>query len=314
MQDLQKLERNGSQIEELEAFVAVAQTGSFTAAAVALERDASVISKRVKQLETRLSTPLVSRTTRRVMLTEAGELYLHRVSAILEELKNANREVADLAASPRGLLRVSLPNTFGRRWIAPLIPGFLDRYPEIRIDARFSDRFVDVVAEGFDVTVRLGLMGDSSLTVKKVASYRNVLVASPTYIAERGQPSGPEDLVNHSCLGFLSHASWPDWSLISENRPIQIRPHGSLVTDNSELLLEAAVQGAGIILAPDWLVGPDLRSKRLTELLTGAAGPAEYGVYIVRPPGRLVSAKTKVFSDEIGRAFRSGWGLGQKER
>ncbi|APG94596.1 transcriptional regulator, LysR family (plasmid) [Sinorhizobium americanum] len=304
---MQQSDRSSSQIEELEAFVAVAQLGSFAKAAQALERDASVISKRVKQLEQRLATPLFSRTTRRVVLTEVGEIYFSRVRTILDELRDANRQVGDLAATPQGLLRISLPQTFGRRWISPLLPKFLSRYPDIRIDARFTDRFVDVVAEGFDATVRLGLMLDSTLKTRKVGTYRNVLAASPTYLERRGYPSDPDELQEHSCLGFLSHASWPDWPLTRGGVRKSIRPKGALVADNSEALLEAALQGAGIILAPDWLVGPEIRAGKLAEILAGWAGPSDYGVFIVLPPGRMVPAKTRAFIEEIARAIKSNW-------
>ncbi|MFK0382356.1 LysR family transcriptional regulator [Agrobacterium sp. NPDC090273] len=305
MQNLQQFDIEGFQIEELQAFVAVVQTMSFAAAAKALQKDASVISKRIKSLEQRLQTPLFVRTTRRVGVTEAGELYYHRIETILGELLSAGREITDLAARPQGLLRISLPNTFGRRRISTLLPQFMKMYPDLRIDARFTDRFVDVVAEGYDVTIRLGKMSDSSLTARKVASYRNVLAASPNYLNERGRPQHPDDLKAHACLGFVSHASWPDWPLRKGGLSETVRPTGPLVTDNSELVLEAALQDAGIILAPDWLIGMHLDSGTLEEILPGWAGPSDFGVYIVLPPGRMIPAKTRAFIDYVSDAFAS---------
>lgn len=297
----------GSQLEELEAFLSVGQLGSFAAAATHLQRDASVISRRVRQLEMRLETTLFSRTTRRVVLTEAGELYFHRVQTIMDELRDANREVGNLSRQPQGLLRLSLPLTFGRLWIAPLLPGFLGRYPDIHIDARFTDRFVDLLAEGYDATIRLGSMTDSTLTVRKIATYRNILVAAPSYLAGRGTPGTPSELEHHSCLGFLSHASWPDWPLSRNGVLHTVRPKGTMVADNSEVLLEAAIQGAGIILAPNWLAGPSLQAGKLVEILHGWAGESDHPVNIVLPPGRMVPAKTRAFISEMSKSIRSTW-------
>jgi DNA-binding transcriptional LysR family regulator len=299
------LERGG--LELLAAFVAVADTGSFTSAAKKLGRDASIISRRVSQLEQQLGVSLLSRTTRRVALTEVGSRYYVRVQGILEELSNASREASDVAASPQGLLRVSVPVTFGRQWIAPLLPQFLKRHPQIRIDARFSDRMVDVVAEGFDIAIRVGRLRDSSLKARKIATFRNLLVAAPTYIAMRGKPRTPEDLKNHDCIGFTGYAGWPDWPLVKAGKRKTVRPHGPLIADNSEVVLAAAVAGAGITFTADWLAGPAMREGKLVEVLPGWGGKGEGGVYVVLPPGRLVPTKTRIFVDEISKSIKAGW-------
>ena len=303
MQEL--LEQGG--LERLAAFVAVADTGSFTEAAKRLGRDASIVSRRVSQLEQQLGVRLLSRTTRRVMLTEVGSVYHRRVQGILDELANASREASDVAASPQGLLRVSAPVTFGRQWIAPLLPSFLARYPQIRMDARFSDRFVDVVAEGFDVAIRVGRLRDSSLTSRQIASYRNLLVAAPTYLKEHGRPKTPSDLENHACIGFTGYASWPDWPLAKGKRRETIRPQGPFVADNSEVVLMAVIAGSGITFTADWLAGPALREGKLVEVLPGWGGKGEGGVYAILPPGRLIPAKTRLFVDEIAQSIKAGW-------
>lgn len=303
MQEL--LERSG--LELLAAFVAVADTGSFTEAAKKLERDASLISRRVSQLEQQLGVRLLARTTRRVALTEVGATYHRRIQGILDELANASREASDVAASPQGLLRVSLPVTFGRQWIAPLLPHFLSRHPNIRIDARFSDRFVDVVTEGFDVAVRVGRMNDSSLTARQIASYRKLLVAAPGYLKVHGTPKKPSDLENHACIGFSGYASWPDWPLSKGNKEVTVRPRCQLVADNFEAVMTAVIAGAGITFTADWLAGPAMREGKLVEVLPGWGGKGEGGVYAVLPPGRLIPAKTRLFVDEIAAAIKSGW-------
>lgn len=300
------LDRGG--FDQLVAFVAVAESGSFTKAAKKLGRDASVISRRIGLLEERLGVRLLSRTTRRVILTEIGALYHRRVQTLLEELASASQEASDSAGSPRGLLRVSLPVTFGRHWIAPMFPRFLTQHPQIRIDARFTDRMVDVVAEGFDVAIRVGMvLRDSSLTARRLASYKNLLVASPAYLAANGKPRTPNDLLKHSCLGFTGHAAWPDWALARAGKRKTVRPTGSLVADNSESLLMAALHGLGIMLAPDWLAGPGLREGKLVQVLPGWSGKGDGGVYAIMPPGHLVPSKTRLFVDEVSKSITSGW-------
>lgn len=308
MQAVQQLRELGG-LDELAAFVTVAEAGSFAAAAKLLGRDASVLSRRVSQLEERLGVRLLSRTTRRVALTEVGAVYCRRVQGLLEELASASREASDSAAAPQGLLRVSLPVSFGRQWVAPLLPGFLARHPRIRIDLRLTDRFVDVVAEGFDVAIRVaaGPQRDSSLTTRRIASYRNLLVAAPGYLAARGAPRTPADLLRHACLGFTGYAAWPDWPLIKDGRRETIRPACSLVADHSEALLAAAIGGAGITFTSHWLAGPALRAGTLVEVLPGWEGTERGGVYAILPPGRLVPTKSRLFVDEVAGAIRAGW-------
>lgn len=303
MQEL--LEQGG--LERLAAFVAVADTGSFTGAATKLGRDASIISRRVSQLEDLLGVRLLSRTTRRVLLTEVGALYHRRVQGILGELADASREASDVAATPQGILRVSVPVTFGRQWIAPLLPSFLARHPAIRIDVRFSDRLVDIVADGLDVAIRVGRLRDSSLTSRQIASYRNLLVAAPGYLKAHGKPRTPADLKAHACISFSGYTSWPDWPLRKGARRVTVRPNGPLVADNSEAVLMAAIAGAGITYTADWLAGPALRDGKLVEVLPGWGGKGEGGVYAILPPGRLVPAKTRLFVDEIAHSIKAGW-------
>lgn len=296
-------------LEELTTFVAVAEAGSFVEAAKALGRDASVLSRRVSQLEQRLGVRLLSRTTRRVALTEVGATYCQRIQGLLEELASASREASDKAASPQGLVRVSLPLTFGRQWVTPMLPAFLARHPQIRLDLRLTDRFVDLVAEGFDVSIRVaaGKPRDSSLTTRKIASYRNLLVAAPSYLAAHGTPQTPADLVNHACLGFTGYSAWPDWPLMKGGKHHTVRPTCCLVADHSEVLLMAAIDGAGVTFTAAWLAGPALREGTLVEVLSGWGGKEDGGVYAVMPPGRLVPTKTRLFVDEVAQSIKAGW-------
>ncbi|WP_246174478.1 LysR family transcriptional regulator [Bradyrhizobium paxllaeri] len=306
VQIMQELSEHGS-LEELTAFVAVGEAGNFAGAAKQIGRDASVISRRVSQLEQRLGVRLLSRTTRRVSLTEVGALYFRRVQALLGELVSATTEASDFAASPQGVLKISLPVTFGRHWIAPSFAPFLAQHPQIRIDAHFTDRIVDVVADGFDVAIRVGVLSDSSLTAKRMASYRNILIAAPSYLEAHGRPRTPADLKDHACLGFPSHPYWPDWMLTREGQRKTVRPNCNLVADNSEVIFMAALEGAGIALLPDWLVGPSVKARKLVQVLPGWTGRGEGGVYAVLPPGRLVPTKTRLFVDAISASIKAGW-------
>jgi DNA-binding transcriptional LysR family regulator len=299
---MQELNRGG--LEEIEAFVAVAELGGFAAAAKKIERDASVISRRISQLEARLGVRLLVRTTRRVAVTEAGESYLKRVQVILEELSAANSEVTERATAPQGLLRVSAPVTFGRLWLAPLIAGFLRQYEHIRVDLRFSDRIVDLVAEGFDVAIRVGVLPSSSLQSRRIGGHRMLLAASPNYLRTAGTPKRPDDLPNFACVGFTGNSSWPDWRLQYGAKRKLVRPVCRFVTDNSEAALAAAVDGAGIVLAPDWLVGTSLHEGKLIEILSGWTVKGDGGVYTVLPPGRLIPKKSRAFVDYLTMALK----------
>ncbi|MFT3691281.1 LysR substrate-binding domain-containing protein [Paenirhodobacter sp.] len=294
-------------IEELRTFIAVADFGSFAEAARHMGRDTSVLSRRINALERRLGVRLLARTTRAVVLTEAGEQYHRRVQTILEELEAASRDVSDIAVTPRGLLRVSMPLAFGRRWIAPLLPGFAADFPEIRVDVRFSDRHVDPVPEGFDLTLRVGQLADSACIARRIGTYRTMLVAAPAYLAARGVPERPEDLGEHACLCFTGHVTWPRWPLSKGGRRVMVEPKGPIISDSAEILVDAAVAGAGIILAPDWHVIDHLRRGELVELLPGWSAANDGPINVILPPGRIVPAKVRVFIDRAAEHLREGW-------
>ncbi|MBC7801423.1 MAG: LysR family transcriptional regulator [Gemmatimonadaceae bacterium] len=294
---------DGSRLEEIGAFAAVAESGSFAAAAKRLGRDASVLSRRVAALEIRLGIRLLARTTRRMALTEAGSAYLRRVQALLAELAAADAEAADRAAAPRGMLRLALPAAFGRMWVAPLLPGFLAAHPAIRVEVQHSDRYVDLVANGIDAAIRVGTLPDSGLVARRLAPFRRLLCASPAYLSARGTPNTPEGLARHACLGFTGHRIGPDWPLRRGSERVTVRTSGPLMSDDGEALAAAAVGGAGIMLAADWLIGRELADGRLVEVLPGWSEGDSGGVHAVLPPGRLVPAKTRVFVDWVAAAF-----------
>jgi len=294
-------------IEELTAFVAVVENHGFAGAGRALGRDATVISRRIRQLETRLGTCLLARTTRHVALTEAGEFFFKRVKGLLDELNNARLEVSERAATPRGSLKISLPVTFGRRWLVPRLRSFITRYPDIHLDIRFSDRQVDIVAEGFDLAVRVGKLTDSSLVSRGIARFRYQLFASAAYIKAHGRPESPHQLISHSCLGFVNHADWPDWVLTDGSQKSIIRPYGPLQADNAEVLLQATADGLGIALIPVWLTLEEASRGNLVRILPEWQSIDEGSLHALMPPGRLVPAKTRAFIEFMVDSIESDW-------
>jgi DNA-binding transcriptional LysR family regulator len=229
-----------------------------------------------------------------------------RGDRLATELHRAERDVSRLPIALEALAALTARPPAGARVVRPC---FLARHPQIRIDLRLTDRFVDVVAEGIDVSIRVSSseQRDSSLTIRKIASYRNLLVASPGYLSAHGTPRKPAELMQHACLGFTGYAAWPDWPLTKDGKRHTVRPNCALVADHSEVLLMAAIEGAGITFTADWLAGPALRAGRLIEVLPGWGGKRSGGVYAVLPPGRLVPTKTRLFVDEVAEAIKAGW-------
>lgn len=292
-------------LAEIEAFVAVAEAGGFAAAAKRIGRDASIMSRRVGQLEALLGVRLFVRTTRRVALTEVGEAYLKRVQIVLEELSAADLEASERAVAPRGLVRITAPISFGRLWLAPLVAGFLAQHDNIRVDLRLSDSVVDLVAEGFDVAVRVGVLASSSLQARKLANHKMRLVAAPRYFKARGCPATPEDVAQHDCVGFTGNSFWPDWPLHEGSRRKLVKPAYKFITDNSEAAVQGLVDGIGLGLAPDWMVGPAIHTGVLKEVLESWTVKGDGGVYAVMPPGKLIPGKTRAFVEYLAAQLKA---------
>jgi DNA-binding transcriptional LysR family regulator len=292
-------------LSDMATFAAIAEARSLSGAAARLGRDATIISKRLRALETRLGVRLIDRTTRSVSLTEAGADFLTHVRAILSAVEEAEREAtAHAEGRPRGTLRLALPGTFGRMWLAPMLPTFLAQYPEVRIEAEFSNRFVDLVAENFDLAVRLGALADSRLVARKIGDRRRLLCAAPSYLERRGAPQTPEALVDHPCLGFTGFATYPVWHMTNKaGRKARVQVSGPLVSDDAEVLVEAAVQGLGLMMCTDWLVGRELGDGRLVPILQDWTLTDEGAIYLVTPPASGQAAKTRAFAEWIVRRF-----------
>jgi DNA-binding transcriptional LysR family regulator len=296
---------DGAHLAELVAFVALLKHGSFIRAARHLTRDATVVSRRVRALEERLGVRLVERSTRRVAPTEAGRTLFERTHGLLDQLAEAEGEASSHAGiEPRGTLKVALPGSFGRMWVGPSLAVFLTRYPQLKVEAAFSNRFVDLIGEGFDVAVRLGVLEDSGLVARKVGDRRRLLCVAPDYLERYGAPTHPRELAERPCLAFKGFPAHPVWNLVStKGERVSVRVTGPLVSDDAEVLVSCAVSGSGIMLTTDWLVGRELADGRLVPVLPEWTMEERGGIYVVVPSNRFLSAKVRAFSDWIAALF-----------
>lgn len=290
-------------INEMEIFVRVVQAKSFSAAARALDLSPSAVSKQIGRLEDRLGARLLNRTTRQLSLTEVGQAFFARAERIIADIAEAERAVGDLHTEPRGLLRVNAPVAFGRLHVAPLLPRFLEAFPEISIELTVNDRFVDLVEEGVDLALRIGELADSSLIAKRLAPNRRVVCAAPAYLKARGMPAHPGELKRHNCMTYTYRTNRHDWRLEKDGQTEQVTVSGNLETNYAEVLMSAALAGSGIVLLPMWLAGPQLASGELVEVLP-AWRAQDSAIYAVYPHARHLSPKVRVFVDfltaEIG--------------
>ena len=294
------------QIDELTALLAVAHEGSFVKAGRRLHRHATIISKRIASLEARLGVRLVERTTRQIRLTDAGRRLADKTESAVDSLHNAELEASDGAENLRGKLRLAFPATMGRLWLAPILPEFLKMYPALKVEVFYSEQYVDLVGEGFDAAIRIGVLQDSRLKARKLWHQRRVLGASPEYVAKHGLPGEPEDLIHHNCLGFPALATFPEWQLSNGDRVESIITRSSLLSNDSIALLEAARQGIGILGAGDWLMAKDFAQGSLVPVLPSWSFDASGGIYLVRPSSNFAPARTEAFIEWMVGRFQNG--------
>ncbi|WP_144157368.1 LysR family transcriptional regulator [Paraburkholderia sp. BCC1885] len=289
--------------DQNEALLAVLETGSFSAAGRRLGRDGSVVSRRVAALEARLGIRLLERSTRRVAATEAGARFRDRIREAMDMVRRAEDEVRAMSSSPTGLLRLSLPVEFGRLWIAPRLPEFLARHPGVRIDASYSDRYVDLIAEEFDVGVRIGELKDSRLVARRLAITRRLICAAPAYLDARPSLNEADDLSQHECISFTRLATHPVWHLHRDGKNRAISVGGRLQMDDARAVVQAALAGMGVIMATDWLVGRELAEGRLVQVLTDWEVRGETGVSVIRASVKHEPAKTRAFVEWVAELF-----------
>jgi DNA-binding transcriptional LysR family regulator len=284
-------------LTEIAIFVKVVELSSFTAAADALEMSQPVVSKAVTRLEEKLGARLLNRTTRRLSLTEAGAELYRRSARALAEIEDAELEVARFQTEPRGTLRVSAPTSFSILHLGPALQAFTERFPGVSVEMHLDDRQVDLVEEGYDLAIRIARLQDSNLIARKLAPCRQVLCASPSYLAKRGVPERPEDLLEHSCIVYSLVSTPREWRLIDSNGETSVVPiNGALTSNNGLLNRSAAIAGAGIVLLPAFYIGEELRSGQLKAVLTEFK-LAELAIYAVYPERRNLTPKVRAFVD-----------------
>jgi DNA-binding transcriptional LysR family regulator len=287
-------------LDGIAAFARVVDSGSFSAAAQRLRISKSAVSAHVQRLEERLGIRLLNRTTRRLSLTEAGAAYYRHCARILAEAEAAEQVASALQREPRGTLRMTAPDSFGCMHVAPAVPAFLKRYPDLSVDINLSTAHVNLVDERLDLAIRIGVLEDSPLVVRKLAPSRLVVCATPAYLKARGTPREPGDLAKHNCL-CTSLLPWGnEWRLAGKRGEMRVAVGGSVRSNNAEMLRAAALDGIGIALLPTWAVGEKLRAGALRRVLDGWEPPAST-IYAVYPGNRLMSMKVRAFVDHLAR-------------
>ena len=288
-------------LESIKVFVRVVELGSITSGGRDLRLTPAVASKRIKELEARLGTRLLNRTTRKLVPTEAGRLFYEHARSVVATLEDAEASLAGFEGRPRGTIRVTAPLGVGRRLVAPLVPRFCDLFPEVDVRLRLSDRRVDLFEEEQDVAFFLGTPGDSTLKMRKIADCARVLCAAPDYLQRAGTPARPEDLLGHNCL-LLRYPRSPEyfWVLETPEGPVKLEVSGRFDADEGDVLLNWALDGHGIVNKPLFEVAEHLDTGRLVPVLADTPpAPSVFG--ILYPHRKLQDPKVQRFIDFMVR-------------
>jgi DNA-binding transcriptional LysR family regulator len=294
-------------IDSMRAFAAVVDSGSFTRAAEKLESSKTLTSKKVQALENHLGTRLLNRTTRSLSLTEAGRLFYERCQPILEDVQDLESLMQNQLAAPRGRLVATAPTTFGEIYIAPLLPVFVERYPDVEIDLSLTDRHVDIVEEGFDVAVRIADLPSSTLIARKLAGAPIHLCATPEYLDAHGRPDQPFDLTKHSCVIDTNFSNPRAWPFRDGTKKISVPVKGPLSVNSARAVRDNALAGCGIALCPGYMIADEREDGRLETVLAdyNAFNISVFAVYSSR---RNLAPKVRAFVDflatELARASK----------
>ena len=292
-----------SKFKQLESFAAVAAKGSLTAAANAEGVAPAVIGRRIDALEERLGVKLMLRTTRRITLTHEGSSFLEDCQRLLSDLANAEANVSAGGVKARGHLRITAPAGFGRRHVAPLVPRFLALHPDVSVSLNLSDRVVDIVNEGYDCSVRVGDMPDSSLVGVRLADNRRLCVAAPSYLARAGTPRHPSDLARHECLALSSEACQTrGWAFKVAGATVHLRPGGRLDCSDGQVLHDWCTAGLGLAWRSTWEVEHQVRAGTLVSVLDDFAA-APNGIYAVFPHARHLALRVRLWVDFLKHSY-----------
>ncbi len=299
---------NVTDLAAWDLFVAVAERGSFTAAARARGVPVATVSRAVAALEARLGAPLLHRTSRRLSLSPLGEEALAQARALLTEARCLEERLSDQATTAGGRIRLAAPLEFGQRHVAPLLSSFLQQYPDIGIDLDLDDRTVDLVGSGHDLALRIGHLADSSLIARRLCPVERFVVAAPAYLARHGRPAVPADLVRHRCLVYANSERPGLWRFAgADGDDIAIDVEGPLAVNSGATIETALVAGLGIAMLPDFLVAASIASSAVEALLPGWRTPT-LGLYLLTPPGRHRPKRVQLLMEHLAAALgRPSW-------
>lgn len=287
----------------MSVFVCAADKRSFTDTAQVFGISATMVSKHIRSLEERVGAQLLSRTTRRQALTEVGKIYYEHCRQLLADAEAADACAAAMRATPRGLLKIHAPVTFGSQRLTQALTVYLRRYPEVSIDLNLNDRQADLIEEGYEVAIRIGALTDSSsLIARPLQPYRMWLCAAPAYLSEAGTPQTAQDLSHHNCLGFTYWHNKKQWQLHQSGQTQSVPVRGRLQVNNGQALKIAALAGLGIIMQPEVLVSDEITAGRLTRLLPDYELPSR-PMHLVYLADRRPISKLKSFIDFVVEAF-----------
>ncbi|MGJ4930625.1 LysR family transcriptional regulator [Bradyrhizobium sp. HKCCYLS2038] len=292
--------------EAMAIFAKVVELRSFAGAAQELSLSKASVSKAVSRLEERLGTRLFNRTSRRLALTDAGQRLSERAAQLLADGEAAETEALAQSLTPRGLVRFAVPMTFGVKKIAPLLPAFLEQYPEVSIDLHMSDATVDLIGEGFDLALRIARLPDSSLVARRLCAMPRYTVAAPSYLKRHGRPTHPMHLAEHKCFGYAYLSTAGVWHYTNAaGEQASVRPAGQLRVNNGEALLPAVLAGLGIADLPDFIVADAIASGEVEVVLKGWSQP-EGAMHLVLPPGGPRPARVEVLSEFLVKELAKG--------
>lgn len=284
-------------------FVAVVREQGFTAAARALDMTVTAISRRVRSLEERLGVRLLNRTTRRITLTEAGQLYYERIRHILDEVSELEDQLSELNDEPRGSLVIAAPTSYATRVLSPIVTAFSMAHPGLRIQLNLEDRLVDLIEAGVDIALRIGHLADSSMIARPIGDIPRYICASPAYLHQHGIPEHPRDLLEHACLHYNNIGVRDEWQFSHSGDVSSMAVQGPFCSNNGDVLCQAAEQGLGIAMLPDFIVHTALEDGRLTRILQAYEPPA-FTLNALYPSREYVPAKTRLFLDYLVEQLR----------
>ncbi|CAE6944341.1 LysR family transcriptional regulator [Vibrio alginolyticus] len=287
-------------IEHLKLFVRLASSQSISMAGHELGLSPAVASAHINKLEEGLGVRLVHRTTRKVSLTEEGQAFLPYAEEVLASVEAARSAVGVGHGNPTGTLRVTAPASFGRMHLIPALKGFMQHYPDLTVDFRFSDSIIDMVEGGFDVAIRVAELKDSTLVARKLAPDRRIVVASPEYLEKFGTPKHPQDLANHECIILMG---MDNWVFKTSDSVLSIRTSGRFRTDNGDAMRDATIDGLGISINSIWSVYQQLQRGELVEILPDYPLAMDASIWAVYPSSRLIALKVRAFIDYFAEHF-----------